>query len=150
GMDRQEHAQLARRVGGQIGGHLAQVAHGFIHRPREALLFGLDVFVGDAIVGDLERSRAHDHGPPDGIAAHHALAIQAQGGRNRGCSGFRRIHAGVGGYSASPKRLSNRARISASAWASSSPWASTRTVTPRPAASIITPMMLLALTRCAP
>src|SRR5512134_3889991 len=50
-------------------------------------------------------------------------------------------------HSPSPKRSAISARSAASAASASSPCASTRTEAPLPAASIITPMMLLALTR---
>ncbi|CFW29510.1 Uncharacterised protein [Bordetella pertussis] len=104
-----EHgAQLARRVLGQGVGHLQQIGLRLGQRLGQPLAFGRGILGRDAVVGDFERRRTHDHGAADRVAARHAFAVQADdrtggdirrkgwdGRARRRCSPRRRRAAGT-------------------------------------------------------
>src|SRR5207248_5310748 len=99
------------------------------HRAVEARELGLDRFRRDLVVRNLEPRGRHEVGVADRDATGHGIAMQDE------------IH------SPSPKRSPISAVSAASALSASAPSAWIITFEPLPAASIMTPMMLFALTR---
>src|SRR5690606_13251020 len=145
----QKRRHLAGRVGRQIAHHVLQVVARCAQRLDQAPAFARHVVRLYAVVGHLEGGRPHHRRPPDRVAFDHALPAHAEGGVQGSGRIFGGGHEAIleGGYSCSPNLLANKACISARARSASGTSSSMVTVTPRPAASIMTPMMLLALTR---
>src|SRR5690606_27450190 len=90
-------------------------------------LCGRDIAIVDVEMGRMDQAR-----PPEGHPARAGLALQDDTGSRR--------------HWPSSKRRANRSAAASIAAASSGPSRRNSTLLPNPAASIITPMMLLALT----
>src|SRR5688572_1245404 len=97
-----------------------------------ALDLGLDAFGLDEVVGHVHTARCHQHRPPDGNAPGDSQAVDGES------------------HSPSPNLSAISASKASMASCSCSPMVSMTTSLPTPAASIMTPMMLLALTRLSP
>ena len=102
--------------------------HG-VARMTQASQFDGHLLFGDEVVRHIQPAGRHQHCPPDGDASGNRLSMDGKG------------------HSPSPNLSSISASRAAMASCSWSPSVSISTSAPKPAASIITPMMLLALTR---
>ena len=131
-----EGTELARCPAHSLLQRLVLAAHGR-HRRLEAGDFLLQLPWGQLAMRDFERCLRQQAGFADGDAARDAEPVQG-------------VADGEAHHSCSPKRSLISCTSAASAASSSTPVVSTTTVEPRPAASIITPMMLLALMRRLP
>ena len=148
--------QFAGRIFGQSSQHELHFLNDGIARLQHAVDFGLDRFWLDEVMLHSRPAGGQHLGAANGHAAPHANALYHQG---RTGNSHRLVRLCCGGacstvcalhYSPSPNLSLNSATMASMASCSCSPDVSKTTSAPSPAASIITPMMLLALMRRAP
>ena len=133
GMDIDEGGQLGRRPGhAGVRAQGVELGAGGAHGAVEALQLACHVAFAQLVVRDLQRRVRNQVRAPDRDAARDRLAVEAEG------------------HSSSPNLPAISAWRAAAASSARSPAVSMITVEPLPAASIITPMMLLALMRRLP
>jgi hypothetical protein len=132
----EQRGELMRCVVGahqcHTGLQLLQLLGDRVARDPNAVDLGFDLFRLDEVVGDVEAARDHEHGASDRNATGHGQPMDGKS------------------HSPSPNLSFINATMASIASCSRSPSVSISTVTPMPAASIITPMMLLAFTRRSP